>query len=345
MKTFDVAIIGGGPAGVAAAAQMLRTPYSFCLIDARHFPREKLCAGGVTSKCLSELDELSLPVDKDAGVFVSDVILMAGNKRYPYRKQAPVLMTDRAKFDNDNFQYIKSRCEDVYEGEKILWIKDKVIATDKRNIGYKYIIFADGANGYSQRITRHDCKGGFCVQVDIPVSGFKDMIVSLDAIENGYGWVFPKPDHISLGMGKFAGIRFDYRAALADFGAKLGFTFDQKDVRGFPIPNGNYLATPVKGSMFFVGDAAALVDPLTGEGIYYAVLSGKFAAQAIAHRLEDSRFNMEEKYLADMAPYHAILKKKFRVSRMFFTKIKNPLVNAIFTRPALVNRLTSTLLK
>lgn len=112
--------------------------------------------------------------------------------------------------------------------------------------------------------------------------------IDLGAAEWGYGWVFPKAGSVTLGVGGIHGLNPDMKArfetylhrhvpALAQSG-KLAF-------KGAFLPFGDYRKIPGRGRALLVGDAAGLVDPITGEGIAWALKSGQFAAEAAIEAL------------------------------------------------------------
>jgi flavin-dependent dehydrogenase len=103
------------------------------------------------------------------------------------------------------------------------------------------------------------------------------------AARRGYGWIFPKRDHLNVGVYRQAPLAGDLRAALASFLASSGLdSWRTEGPYAFPIPTAVRPDAIARGRVVLVGDAAGLTDPITGEGISHAVASGRVAAEAIA---------------------------------------------------------------
>jgi flavin-dependent dehydrogenase len=107
-------------------------------------------------------------------------------------------------------------------------------------------------------------------------------LIGLDAAKDGYCWIFPKSSHLSVGIGNMrkgaSGLKQQLMASMERYGVSLG----QARILGHPLPTYTGRKRLHQGPIGLLGDAAGLVDPLTGEGIRHALLSGKLAAEAIA---------------------------------------------------------------
>jgi len=148
---------------------------------------------------------------------------------------------------------------------------------------------------------------GFALEALIPYSALPaqlpasdaphDLVFDFSPIPGGYGWLFPKGDHVNIGVGAFAPndspdqLKIVTRTLLAAYTQrKLGVTLP-KEVTGQHLGMGGHLYVPC-GRVLLTGDAAGLVDPLTGEGIHSAIVSGQAAAAAI---LEASSTNLSSR--------------------------------------------------
>lgn len=329
MKKFDVIIIGCGPAGVAAAKIMLKNNVNFCMIDKETFPRKKLCAGGLTDKSIRVLDELGLEYKSVIKQECSSFLLKTKNKMRSLVIKKSIAMVDRTEFDNNNLKQIKVANKNIFEGEKILDITENIIKTDKDKYEFKYVILADGVNGYSRKYSKLK-NVGFSVEIDI-LNIDKNIMISFDTVRDGYAWVFPKADYSTVGLGKFKNVKDDYKKLLRDFCLESNIDYKEEDVRGYPIPAGGRLRKPVIDNKILVGDAAGLVDPISGEGIYYALVSGKYAAEVIIKKLNNNKVNLKRLYKGKMAKSYLILSYKRFMGKLFYSPLKHFLISLAYS--------------
>ena len=129
MKTYDVLIIGGGPAGVAAAKVLKDNNVSYGIIDKEKFPRQKLCGGGLTFKSTSLLKKLGLKYSNINNNEVKNVRLIASgiSKNMPLINN--IFMIDRYDFDYNNIKQVTNK--NFFEEEKIIKINGNVLETNK----------------------------------------------------------------------------------------------------------------------------------------------------------------------------------------------------------------------
>jgi flavin-dependent dehydrogenase len=126
------------------------------------------------------------------------------------------------------------------------------------------------------------------LQIDVPrarcpvLAGLHSARIFFGYLRLGWGWAFPKGAEISVGLGGIPGTKEDvvavFRRLLDDCGVPGARSIK---VRGAKLPNEAYLHSPASGNIFLCGDAAGFAEPLTGEGIHYAVLSGVLCAESI----------------------------------------------------------------
>lgn len=330
MKKFDAIIIGCGPAGVAAAKTLLKNNVNFCMIDECVFPRKKLCAGGLTDKSIRVLNELGLEYKSVIKKECSTFKLKTKNKIRSLKVKKIITMVDRGEFDNNNLKQIKVANKNIFEGEKVIDIVNNLITTNKDKYEYKYIIFADGVNGYSRKFSKLK-NVGFSVEIDVLNRFDKDIVISFDTVRDGYAWVFPKEDYSTIGLGKFKNVKDDYKKLLNDFCVDNDIKFDEKMVRGFPIPTGGYVKNAVVDNKILVGDAAGLVDPISGEGIYYALISGKYAAEAVFRKLNNDKVNLKRLYKGKMRKSYLILSYKRFTGKIFYSPLKHFLISLAYS--------------
>jgi flavin-dependent dehydrogenase len=160
------------------------------------------------------------------------------------------------------------------------------LVTEIGVIRARFLIGADGAHSRVRRLTGRFAafRPGFAVEglVDRPPP--KDMNMGFDFswVSGGYGWVFPKAGHINVGLYTLRSDVKISRQDLVDYAVRRIGRPAPMHIGGFPLGFGGWRYRPGRGRVLLVGDAAGLVDPLLGEGLYHAIVSGQEAAAAIA---------------------------------------------------------------
>jgi len=293
-KEVNTIIIGGGPAGSSCGIELLKGHNDVCIIDKAIFPRKKLCGGLVTEKTIDALKEIVL--EFDISKFVCNhsnfIEMFNGNEKIVETDtNTKLYFTERDKFDNELIQYYKKMGGNILENTKIIKIDTKnrlVYTSGDKIIRYNYLIGADGANSLTRKKLGMKLNSiGFSLEVDIPKNKLKDINnntqIHFGILENGYGWVFPKGDYYTIGIGNKYSKSVDYKKILFLYLEILGIcNFEEIVPKGAFIPFGDVVENPVGlENIFLVGDAAGLVDPINGEGIYFALSSGREAAKAI----------------------------------------------------------------
>lgn len=310
MPHTDVLIAGAGPAGSMAAWVLARQGFSVLIVDRAAFPRPKLCGGLLTWKSIRLLEHVHglRPTDLiEAGVVdtVTDGFAMHYRERClaQGRFAYPFHLLDRSAFDA--FLLAQARAAGAKVVEQCA-ARDcnpaGALRTSHGPLSGRFIIGADGINSViRQRCgvdkTRWNKDLAAAIEISAP---WADVPRRTDRPElfagvlpAGYGWFFPNRDRAILGICGLPGHTRNFRQAFLDFLGVLGVDDPEGFVRrhplrGHPLPYGNALDRPWSGNTLLIGDAAGLADPLLGEGIFYALLSGWYAAEAIAQALRGS---------------------------------------------------------
>ena len=325
--SYDTAVVGAGPSGTACAITLQKRGRSVCLIDKKYFPRPKTCGGLITSKTAAELASLlSTDVESLSGLFTdscSEVGLYNGGLLCRTSVGTPFRFVNRNTFDNELVKHYVRLGGKLIEGDGCADTDDRknIIYLDSGNsIQYKHLVAADGANSRSRnRFGLELKKIGFCIETHIPkkAAGLTDEIrIYFDAAPNGYGWAFPSGESMCVGLGGVYDRSADYRGLLDAFLKKLGIQPSEYLYSGAFVPYGS-VADQKKASdnVLFVGDAAGLVDPISGEGLYFAVGSGIKAAKAIIESKSP-----KTAYLSDIAWYIEQIKAADKLQSKLFGK-------------------------
>ena len=272
--TYDVAILGGGPAGSTAAYRLATAGASVLLLDKATFPRDKPCGGGVTGRAARLLPFSIEPV-------VEDVVdrLECGLRyrhRFTRRARAPLAyMTQRRRLDHFLLQQAAAAGAEVREGE----------TADARELDARIVIGADGCNGSSakQLGLAENVVHGVALEANYPYDRryAGAMVLEIAVIRGGYGWVFPKGDHVNVGVGGNGEEGPRLRAELRRMCDAYGIDPDAaSDTRGYRLPMRLTETRLARGTTAVIGDAAGLVDPLSGDGMYEAFLSAQLVTEA-----------------------------------------------------------------
>jgi geranylgeranyl reductase family protein len=285
MAAHDVAIVGAGPAGSVAAYRLASAGARVLLLDKATFPRDKPCGGGVPGRAARLLPFSIEPVVEDT------VERMDCGLRYRHRfsRQARTplaYMTQRKRLDHFLLQQAADAGSEVREGT----------TADARELDARIVIGADGCNGSSakQLGLAEGIVHGVALEANYPWEArfAGAMLLEIAVIRGGYGWIFPKGDHVNVGVGGNQEEGPRLRAELRRMCEAYGIDPDAaEETRGYRLPlrlPGTALA---RGCTAVIGDAAGLVDPFSGDGMYEAFYSAKLVTEAaldvLAGRAED----------------------------------------------------------
>ena len=333
---MKIAIIGAGPAGAMAAIRLARAGASVTLFDPSH-PREKPCGGGLTGRALALvadiIDIASLPA-----VVVTSATVQGPDRsaHVPLVDRGPtpdssLLVLSRAVFDGalaeaattSGAQLVSERVASVARQRLRM-----IVRTDRREYDFDQVIGADGANSIVRRkLARPFGRTELSVAAGFFVHGPSVRTIAIKTLGSppGYLWSFPRPDHLAVGVcgpaarGALSG---DLRHQSADWIREHGLERHATlTPYAWPIPSIGHQSSRdvvVAGTgWMLLGDAAGLVDPLTREGIYFALLSGQWAADALAAGPADrAPARYADRVLGQIYPE---LARAAHLSRLFFT--------------------------
>lgn len=313
-RTTDVAVVGGGPAGAAAAISLARQGRQVVLVDKARFPRDKICGDGLTAGALRHLEQLGLdPATVPSWQPVDDVVVRSSSGHevtfpLPRGHGSYAVVCRRAELDASLLAVVRAAGVEVLEGHACTGAEERPdrVVLDVDGLGplhARYVVAADGMwsplrkhLGLGQPDYRGEWHAFRQYFTNVGPRAASELFVWFEAdLLPGYAWSFPLPDgraNVGFGIqregGKVARVQ-DMKQLWPDLlqrphiRAVLGpDAVPESPHRAWPIPARVDDIVLAGSRTLFVGDAAAATDPLTGEGIGQALLTGRLAAEAIA---------------------------------------------------------------
>jgi geranylgeranyl reductase family protein len=297
MERFDVAVIGAGPAGSRAAWRLARAGARVAIVDGSH-PREKPCGGGVTGRAL-EMVRDALDGAAVGGAVIRGASFEDGSRvvRVAFEDASSarpdLVVASRALFDaallsaarNAGGRHIAARVTDVArDGDQ--WR----VTTRDCAVRTRWLLGADGANSLvRRRVSQPFARADLSIATGFYVRGVSspDIAIAFENNPPGYLWSFPRRDHLAVGV-----------CAQADDSSTasllpLASRWIARNVTGasvlerysWPIPSLREATArrevPAGPGWMLLGDAAGMVDPITREGIFFALLSADVAATCL----------------------------------------------------------------
>jgi geranylgeranyl reductase family protein len=361
-KTFDVLIVGAGPAGSFAAEKLARGGTRVALFDGRPEGEPKACGGGVTAKALKAWPHLLNAV----GRTVSELEMYSpSGKLLHMNLEEPFAIYSRVAFDS----YLRNRARDA--GAEVMFEKitargmTRVDISDIGTGGWqlrsrggewsgKMLVGADGANSAIAKklagpLAASDMEVAFGYRAPLPHESDAPTVIAFLPKWVGYAWAFPRLDHISFGIATTQDA-FDHKA-LDELLWQFMISYYEQRADGRANRKKNIWATSQKprpsetGAIeknlrataeryaaripgladktwdtrrvcgegwALLGDAAGFADPVTGEGIYYALRSAELFAEAF---LEGRAEEYEERWRED---FGGELRRASQMRRRFY---------------------------
>jgi geranylgeranyl reductase family protein len=292
VQRFDVLVVGAGPAGSSTAIHLARAGARVLLSDKAVFPRDKPCGGGLTGRALKRIPVDPSPVvERDIDRF--QLRLRYGSSFTRGHDEPLIRMTQRRRLDAFLLEHAAAAGAVVRDGTRVeaLDVDDAGITAlvGGETVRADVLVGADGANGVVARSAGlgEGIVRGVALEGNVPLAALRGdlertAVIELAVLPGGYGWVFPKGDHANLGVGGWGSEGPRLRDHLARLAHAHGVASEAvTDLRGHRLPM-RRLGTPAgAGRVLLVGDAAGLVDPLSGDGMYEAFVSARLAANAI----------------------------------------------------------------
>jgi geranylgeranyl reductase family protein len=366
----DVIVVGAGPAGATAAATLAARGVRTLLIDRKRFPRDKPCGGGIRAGFAARFPEAAAHVRARVALHEVRRVWMEApsGASVVAELDGPLFLTfRRLQFDAALVDLARARGAEVLEGVRVVGVAQtagtvRIQRSGATDLIARIVIGADGVNSVVAR------------EVGL-TTGLSETELALDTMEEsplhelapadmatmyvaygykgrpGYGYIFPKADCIDAGVGyiqayfkhALGGAPYEHHRAFLDEAAARGIVRGrsrQENFRAFRLPLAGPLARTVSDHALVCGDAGGFVNAYTGEGIYYAMVTGELAGQAAAAALGNGAPSAaalrpyERRWRAEIG---AELADSLRVQRVLFHR--PGLVDAIIRAAATDQRL------
>lgn len=281
---YDAVVIGAGPGGSSAARSLAQKGLKVLLIERKTLPRFKLCAG-----CLSARTSTLLPEGwrkKVLNTIRGGILGFKGDLETHLRAKDDIaFIVDRRDFDLFLVEKALEEGVDLLQEEEFLTFQEERgsyrVVTNRRTIICDFLVGADGVHSKVARLLGYRKRKLFrSVEFFLESYGGDEVRIDIGFVKRGYGWVFPKGEGASVGMATAE--KEDLMKTFLEYSSYITKRVPQK-VLGWHIPyaEGWDDVSLGKERVLLVGDAAGLVDPLLGEGIYYAIKSGQLAGRAV----------------------------------------------------------------
>lgn len=310
----DVVVVGAGPSGSSAAAWAARAGFEVLVIDAREFPRDKACGDGLTPRAVVELRRLGLGDWLDGQIrhhglrlagFGGEVEVRWPGPSFPAASSA----VPRTELDDRVRKAAESSGASMLLGCKVVDAERDsagrvraVVLADGRRVACRWLIVADGARSTLSRLLgrrwHQQTVYGVAARAYLGSPRSEEPWIHSDlelrAVDGqvlpGYGWIFPLGNgEVNLGVGALATAKRPADVALRPLIQRYaelkrdawGFDGPPRAVSTALLPMGGAVSGVAGPNWMVVGDAAACVNPLNGEGIDYGLETGRLAADLI----------------------------------------------------------------
>lgn len=293
-RTYDVIVVGSGPSGACAAWRLAKAGMAVAVIEKAALPRYKTCGGGLVGRVMQ-----ALPMDArhviEQDCHTAQLNFLDTELSFTTHRHSPIIsMTMRSRFDFAILSAAQTAGAAVHQRcavENVSFHGDFVtLVTRMGSMSAKFVVAADGALSTVARTMGLADEPTLIPALEYEVTVLHDRLDTFHGmarfdfglLPHGYAWVFPKQHHLSIGVLSMARGGSDLKHSIARYLDRLGLgSVTQIERHGFLIPIRPRRGPFVDKRVLFVGDAAGFTDPVTGEGISFAVRSGLMAAQAL----------------------------------------------------------------
>lgn len=348
---YDVIVMGGGPSGAAAARTLTQRGLAVALIDKAHFPRDKLCGGCFTGRSHTLFRQIYGSDIPDSFLDTKSAIsfFAHGQDLGTITDIPPIYLTLRRQLDTEMFRRAVEGGAIAVTGTRVSSIDPEapsITLQDGRQLTARILIGADGVNSQVARQlfgkSFDRTHTAFGLEIEAPPSPTNQdapLRIDFGAATWGYGWSFPKSGSTTIGICGLLPDNPDMKTTLRKYLTDLGQD-PEIHCKGHFLPFGDFRKVPGNGAVLLVGDAAGLVDPITGEGIALAMESGHLAALAAADALTaNAPRSAITRYRKMLRPIHRSLRQARMLRRLIYAPLLNrPFISA-FRKSRTIRRL------
>lgn len=285
---WDAVVVGAGPGGSTAAYALARSGARVLLLDRATFPRDKPCGGGVLLSAVRLLPFSLDPVTEQT--ITRFRVRYRRGAEFEHRYHEPLaIMTQRSRLDRYMVEQAEQVGAEFRDGSGVKTLADSAVTLQNGDVHQADVVLAaDGANGVTRRalglprLRAALAMEGNASRQEPAATRWHDAVgLELGSMPGGYGWVFPKGDHCNVGLGGFPGAAPRLKSELAIYANLESFDgAELSDLRAHHLPLRDPDSALYRERVALIGDAAGLIDPLSGEGIGHAIRSGQLAALA-----------------------------------------------------------------
>jgi len=331
-----IAIIGGGPAGALAGSILAQGGKNVLLFDEK-LAWEKPCGGGITYKALQQYPFLA-----DAGIQSNPVenceLISPSGQKVRFHMQHPVAIFSRRELNGLMLERARQAGAKVHH-ERVNRVSrvngEWQLVAAEREYRASYVLFAAGArNPFRSQFLSPISSSDLMVTAGYFIPG-RSSLMQIQFLKGitGYIWVFPRAAHVSAGIaGKMGELpTIELRHILEKWLKDNGYTLQGASFYSHILPSlraQSFGTLEVSGEGWaMIGDSAGLVDPITGEGLYYALRSAELCAEALlADRPQEYRASLEEEVLPELR-LAARISQRFYAGQIFGDSVLEKMIS------------------
>jgi geranylgeranyl reductase family protein len=336
LRHYDCIVVGLGPAGSTALKDISTAGVRALGVDKAAFPRDKCCGGALSAAAERQLQVPEWKQAVEAEMHTVRVALRLGQEMTHSTPEPICRFVMRDQFDHVLVEAAIASGAEVLCGEPIVSLEiappGVIVQTPTQKLTARCLVGCDGAHSVVARsLGLSPAASGAAIEQEMVVPNKVvrqwegTVYVSYGDPAWGYGWVFPKKHGLSVGVGSFSPRKAQLPLHLERLLAHCKLSGYPSRRSGHPIPLGGMRRQLHKGPVCLAGDAASLCDPLSGEGISHALLSGHIAARHVLQYLTGEtrdfaayQAEIEQRITQEMALARWIAGKLYRAPRLFF---------------------------
>ncbi|MCK4808123.1 MAG: NAD(P)/FAD-dependent oxidoreductase [Candidatus Aenigmarchaeota archaeon] len=281
MESYEIVIVGAGPAGLKCAEVLAEAGKEVLVLEKNEVIGPKVCAGCLTAK------DFTLGISKNIGKSFKEIFVHTPHRTTIMETGETIITTtDRKELGQLMLKQAKRAGAVIKTKIKVSEIKKDSIIANNKEIRFKYLIGADGSSSMVRRSLGLKTKEiDIAIQYIIPkVYKRLELFFDADLFASGFAWILPNKKFTSIGAcvdPRYLNAK-DLRVNFNKWLKKKKIDVSKARFEAAPI-NYNYEGYKFKNK-YLIGDAAGFASGLTGEGIYFAILSGKEVAEQIINK-------------------------------------------------------------